>query len=318
VLQIDKCEMSLLSLCRSAARLPRQCHGQACLALRHCGTAPSYSSTGSLDVLVTSLGLNRISTMIMSGKPNRPFPAELGVDLETMTDGGKQAISVVTRLLESEQFDQLEGLVSPQCALGLEESIRQLSDEEKKKLSLRCEDIFFTFIPQFKFEAAKQSILLVTFSLPGLDEIKQIIANNRKQFEETFEQVKQQVEEGKLEKEKMKETLNESLKLTSQRLQHQDPHLMFKNADIVIGNYRFERDNSNSDWTIVEAAQVNSVKTWAWVFRKRWKGRLAISMQGPSFNTVLRVDYITDWFFFLILWNLITIQFSGGPPSASS
>ena len=37
-------------------------------------------------------------------------------------------------------------------------------------------------------------IFLVTFSLPGLDEIKQIIANNRKQFEETFEQVKQQVE----------------------------------------------------------------------------------------------------------------------------
>ena len=41
--------------------------------------------------------------------------------------------------------------------------------------------------------------------------------------------------------------------------------------------------------------QVSSVDAWAWPFRKRWKGRLGISLRGYKFNSVLRLDYITDW-----------------------
>ena len=44
--------------------------------------APKFSSTGDSDSIVTKLGSNRISTMIITEKPNRPLPISYNVDLE--------------------------------------------------------------------------------------------------------------------------------------------------------------------------------------------------------------------------------------------
>jgi hypothetical protein len=60
------------------------------------------------------------------------------------------------------------------------------------------------------------------------------------------------------------------------------------------------------------AGQVSSVEVWAWPFRTRWKGRLGISLRGYNFNSVLRIDYATDWIAFLFLSNyFLTLLFAG-------
>jgi hypothetical protein len=46
------------------------------------------------------------------------------------------------------------------------------------------------------------------------------------------------------------------------------------------------------------------VDAWAWPFRKRWKGRLGISLRGYSFIKVLRMDYFTDWIALLCIFNI--------------
>ena len=50
--------------------------------------------------------------------------------------------------------------------------------------------------------------------------------------------------------------MKEDLSATEERLKENDPFLTFQQADIVIGNFRLERPNTEADWTIVEMGQV--------------------------------------------------------------
>ena len=135
-------------------------------------------------------------------------------------------------------------------------------------------------------------------------------------------------QEGKLKVGEITETLKESDKV----LKEMDPYKTFQENEILIGNYKFERKDKMADWTLVEITQVlifklkknfnqiiililinkvNSVAAWAWIFRKRWKGRLGISLRGPDFYSVLRYDYMTDFIVYLLMFNLITAQYLG-------
>ena len=48
-----------------------------------------------------------------------------------------------------------------------------------------------------------------------------------------------------------------------------DPHQAFKENEILIGNYRFERKDKFADWTIVEITQVGVNKDVEATFRIR-------------------------------------------------
>jgi len=278
---------------------------------------PSFSSTGSLEKVVTSLGINRIATMIMSGKPNRPFPEQFEVDLDEMSEGGKQAISVVSQCLERGTYDELEGLVSGQCISGLKSNLESLTPEERNSLGVKPEDIFFSFIPEFNFKQENQSLLLVTFWFPHLEELKEAIRTNRQEMDDKMKEILADAKEGKLEKGEVKESIKESLKESQAKLKGNDTHLIFQQNEIIIGNFRFERKDQNSQWTIVEMSQINSVNAWAYIFRKRWKGRLGISLRGVDFYKVLRYDYMTDWIAYTIIFNfLVASSLSGGMISA--
>ncbi|XP_023335781.1 uncharacterized protein LOC111707029 [Eurytemora carolleeae] len=281
--------------------------------------APSYSSTGDIKKSITKLQNERIASMIIYGKPNRPFPEEYGLDVESMTEGAKQAIGVVSEFLEEEEYDKLGGLVSPECIAGLKKNLAGLTQEEKRYLRINPEDIFFSFIPVFRSNEAGQTVTLVTFSLPGLLGIKERIKEMRIKMNETMEELKKESQEGKLKVGEITETLKASDKV----LKEMDPYKTFQENEILIGNYKFEREDKMADWTLVEITQVNSVAAWAWIFRKRWKGRLGISLRGPDFYSVLRYDYMTDFVVYLLMLNLITAQYlgifamgsGGGPPT---
>ena len=84
-------------------------------------------------------------------------------------------------------------------------------------------------------------------------------------------------------------------------MKEKDPYSLLSQNDIIIGNYRMQRDSSAAQWTVSELAQMSSIKAWAKIFRLRWKGRLMIATKsGMSFYTVLRYDYGTDYIFLML------------------
>ena len=73
-----------------------------------------------------------------------------------------QAIGLVTSLLRDGDYENLEGLVSADCIAGLRENLRNLKPTERGELAVNPDDIFFTFITDFKFQEKGQAIRLGT------------------------------------------------------------------------------------------------------------------------------------------------------------
>merc|ERR1719210_2638015 len=92
--------------------------------------APTFSSSGDNSKIVTRLGPNRVSTMIMTGKPNRPAPPAFKLDLEEFTSGAVSAVSLVTHDMVSDQWDSLPDLLEPHCLSSMKRIIASLSEEE--------------------------------------------------------------------------------------------------------------------------------------------------------------------------------------------
>merc|ERR1719239_1337869 len=210
---------------------------------------PSYSSSGDLSRAVTKLGLPRISTMIMVGKPNSPFPDELGVEVESMSEGGKQAAEVVTGFLTEGDYGGLEGLLSSECINGLVSNLQGFSAEEKKYLLVKADDVFFSFIPELKpdSDGGGQSLTLVLFSFPGLGEMKEIISSNRQQMDDVFFSFIPELKDNKVDGGAIKESINQTLQDAKERIETNDPHLNFRDNEILISNLVFHRSNLNSD-----------------------------------------------------------------------
>ena len=92
----------------------------------------------------------------------------------------------------------------------------------------------------------------------------------------------------------------------NEQINNNDPHAALKESEIVIGNYRFERESLEEQWVVTEVAQISSVDAWHPIFRFRWKGRLNIATKARiDFYKVLRVDYTTDWIALMIILALL-------------
>ena len=63
------------------------------------------------------------------------------------------------------------------------------------------------------------------------------------------------LQEGKLKVGEITETLKASDKV----LKEMDPYKTFQENEILIGNYKFEREDKMADWTLVEITQVLSL-----------------------------------------------------------
>ena len=102
---------------------------------------------------------------------------------------------------------------------------------------------------------------LVTLSMPRLGELRQIIGKNKEAAKAVMDQINSDVKAGIMAKEEAATEIPKKMKESLEQLknEHQDSDTIFRSNDIVIGNYRFERENSNYEWTIVELSQVNII-----------------------------------------------------------
>ena len=263
--------------------------------------APTYSSTGDTSKIVTKLGFPRIATMIITGKPNRPPPPQFQVDLDEFLPGAISAAGVVTSSMYAGDWNSLEGLVDRDCISSLQSTMQSMNSEQKELSVINPDDVFFSFVSNLEDCDSGNNLHVVTFSLPNLSRMKQMIKEN-KEFENEAKQNIQQSEA------KAEEVIS-IIKKVKEKADENDPHELFKANEIVIGNFRFIRDSSSGQWTITEVAQMNSLEAWATMFKLRWKGRLGIALRGGmDFNKVLRVDYSTDYVTFSIIFASFYVQ----------
>jgi len=256
--------------------------------------APTFSSTGDTSKIITKLGPPRIATMIVTGKPNRPPPPQFQVDLVDFLPGAISAAGVVTTSMSAGDWKSLEGLVDRDCISSLQSTMQSMNNEQRELSVLNPEDVFFSFVSNLDDCDNGNNLQVVTFSLPNLSRMKQMIKEN-KDFET---EAKKNIKESEA---KAEDVIN-IIKEVKEKADQNDPHELFKANEIVIGNFRFIRDSSNGQWIITEVAQMNSLEAWASIFKLRWKGRLGIALRGGmDFYKVLRVDYSTDYLVFAIV-----------------
>ena len=141
--------------------------------------APTFSSSGDTENIVTKLCPNRIATMIITGKPNRPLPASYNLDLEEFLPGAISAVSVVTNAMAEEDWESLPGLVESRCVRNLRPVISALSPKERELTRLNSDDVFLSFISNPENCASGNDLKIVTFSLPQLGEAKSLVDKHK-------------------------------------------------------------------------------------------------------------------------------------------
>jgi len=287
---------ALLCRCWWVARPVQGSRGLVTTPPRLNPLAPTYSSTGDTDKLVTSLGPVKVCTMVGTGLPNWPLPPSHQLDLSSFLPSAVSAASMVTRAAASQDWAGLEGLVERQCLDGLANNVATMEPQQRELVALNSDDVFFTFLANPGSCEKGNDLNVVTFSLPQLGQVKEIVRQNKllqAEFQESMKEVS---------KDKNLEAVKETVEEFNNRLQENNPHSLFKENEIVIGNYRFRREDVDTDWVISEVGQINSLEAWPTVFKWRWKGRLGIATRGEvDFYKVLRVDYLTDYLMLLAI-----------------
>jgi len=267
--------------------------------------APTFSSTGKTARIVSRLGPNRIATLIMSGKTNRNVPPQYQIDIDQFLPAAVSAVGEVTRCVSSGDWSGLEGLVDRDCITNLQARIEMMNKEERELVVVNPGDVFLSFVYNQENCDSGNNLQLVTFSFPRLEEMKRMVEENKKVAKEVEEKIKG----GEVtDKDKLKGTMHEY----ESKVSSNDPHNIFSENEIVIGNYRFVRESPASQWTITEVAQINSLQAWATPFKLRWKGRLGIASKGGyNFYNILRMDYMSDYFFFTLFVAYYIMQMLG-------
>ena len=164
--------------------------------------APTFTSSGGGDQsIVTKLGPNRIASMIITGRPNRPLPDSFNVDLEEFLPGAISAVSVVTSAMAEDDWESLSGLVESRCVSNLRPVLSGLSPEERELTRLRSQDVFLSFISNPENCAEGTDLKIVTFSLPQLGEAKSLVEKNKEVKDNANEAMRAKVKAYKEEKE---------------------------------------------------------------------------------------------------------------------
>jgi len=232
-----------------------------------------------------------------------PFPPDYNLNLMEFLPAAREAVSLVTVAAAEGDWDSLEGLVTPECIAGLRKELQGIGQQERNYVAVNTNDIFLSFISNTSTTKNGTNVHLVTFSFPGMEKINKVqgLIN---------EKVAELKSSGELNNANVVAAREKIQSETGINLDEE-----FRNNEIIIGNYRLERQSVNGQWVISEVGQINSMQAWHPLFRWKWRGRLGISlkMQIP-FMSVLRADYTSDWLV-LIVFYFAVMQGGMMPPS---
>lgn len=309
------------------------------------GLVPTFNTSNDKNKMVTKLGLSRISSVVLTGKPNTSLPSEFNVNLNQFLPEAISAVGVVTGFMASGDWDKLDGLVERDCIESLQTTMAKFNSVEKELVFLNPDDVFLAFISNPHECSLGNNLHLVTFSQSKLGLVKNMIEENKDLSKigilELLKENKTIMREVRTKstmlnvKEDLRDLLKHRLHLVSvlkrndlkrheQELQKHKamakeynkkvktlrdfmdnisadkPLAVLATNEIVVCNYRFQRNSNESPWIITEVGHIKSHQAWAPIFKARWKARLVLNTMisikygsNYDFCNVLRADYVS-------------------------
>ena len=128
-------------------------------------------------------------------------------------------------------------------------------------------NVFFHFISNPENCDSGNNLNLVTYTLPKLESVKSNYDEINKTFEETKQKMDNLNEFGASSQEEANQMLKSILQEHKERIDaHKKLEELWQN-EILIGSYRFVRDQTSQDWIITEISQVNTLRHRPAIFR---------------------------------------------------
>jgi len=259
--------------------------------------APTFATSGSPARLVTKLGAARAARVVARGSLDSLPPPSYCLTPSTFLPSAVEAVGLVTASVVEEQWGGLEGLVEPQCLAAMREVVEGMGEHQRRLITLNPGDVFLSFISNEASCDEGKDVTMVTFSFPGLEQIR----SSQQVVKERMEELRELRSEGRLHGARFELVTREMVQLQKTT----NPATIFQDNQIVLGNYRLVRASHSSQWAVREMGQVNilaalpsPLQAFA---RFRWRGRINIHViTGTNFLTILRMDYITDIVFLLL------------------
>ena len=147
--------------------------------------------------------------------------------------------------------------------------VEGLSSEKLQYVTVEPQNVFFTFISNPEDCENGTNLNLVTFSFPRLSEIKSRYFECKSITKATKKKMDAIKEEGvmnNMKREEIRPLMKSTFDSYKEEIQHIDPTNIFKENEILIGNYRFIKD-SQSQWILREISHINSLEAWPKLFR---------------------------------------------------
>ncbi|XP_023338263.1 uncharacterized protein LOC111708965 [Eurytemora carolleeae] len=248
-------------------------------------------STDDKDKGYHMLGYVNAASCIINGRPNFKFPPHYNIDLDSFFTGARKAVESISTSLSRRNISELSSLVSSPCLDNIRQRIfEEMTVDQIKQIQINAEDIFLQYIESAQIQDDHVRIVLISFSLPLLNQCK-INHLNMKKFQTNIHN-KAKKSDGILKREDLNA---KELRELVDSLENLNMDKLAKEGSILVSSYTFERPENSDVWSVVSISHKDSAEMWSRLRRMIWKGRVHISVKfDRDFYDIIRFDYAID------------------------
>jgi hypothetical protein len=137
----------------------------------HCANLPVFSTMTNSVAFEGRPGWDIVNNIVLVGKCNTVIKTDRNLKPAEFTEGALYAVAEITRVMaESDDLNQLEGQLTPECLAGAKENLTELSAENRQSMVVNREDVILSWIAKSMRhpETGEHRMVFATMSVPGI------------------------------------------------------------------------------------------------------------------------------------------------------
>ena len=203
---------------------------------------PTYSTRENMN-FVTLTDPAMKTHLVRHGSLNAPLPKEYDLSLDEFIPLATSLVSLVTQSAASGKWEDVTGLLKPECARKLKMELEKLDPEQKKLVVLDPDDVLMKFVSNASDCNGGNDLHLVTFSFSGWCQISEVM--------EHFHNHLRALKKVKVSKDEFAEISKVVELQTDVNIQE-----ILDSSEVVIGNYRLTRSHKEDNFSLTEVSQI--------------------------------------------------------------